>query len=560
MIEFAYKPDDMRYIFMKSNVPAEIMALEKFLNKIPPYMFLPSFSGIPRQVVFLNKVKKGTEYIYYCHSGLWKTIVDWCDANRVVTKGIDKNFKYRPDMCSREELEKLVESWELNIKPRAYQLDAAWKILSFRQSLSQLATRAGKTLIAYIIFRYMIEKCNANKILMIVPNTSLVKQGLADFKEYKDFFIGEGIWSGGEEVAFSNVTIGTFQSLVKKADKKSAKYNPKWFDQFDVVCVDEAHTLKCESINTILNQNFLKSVKIKFGFSGSLPKEETIESFCCHSLMGPTIQDIRSSELMEEGFIRPVNITQIRIKNEMNDELQKLYIRNGEYLCSNVKKDSEGKEVQLPADQQHFTIKYEKTLPFALRQARDNYEDSEYMQVLVDMCKAKGSNLLNLEQMLVFDNKKRLDVIYRLLNSFNKNCIVFAHHTEYLKYMCEHFKSLFPNKQIFLINGSTSVKKRGEIIETMKTNSNCVLFASYQCVGTGLTFKNLDYGIFAESFKSDIINKQSVGRGLGLYGQETPFELYDIIDVFPTGRLESQGRAKISIYKDEKWNYKIENV
>ena len=35
-------------------------------------------------------------------------------------------------------------------------------------------------------------------------------------------------------------------------------------DDDDVVCVDEAHTSKCSSINQILNQNFLKFCKIAF--------------------------------------------------------------------------------------------------------------------------------------------------------------------------------------------------------------------------------------------------------------------------------------------------------
>ena len=59
--------------------------------------------------------------------------------------------------------------------------------MKYRQSLSQLATRAGKTLIAYIVFRYMLEN-GAKKILMVVPSIQLVKQGVEDFKEYKEFF------------------------------------------------------------------------------------------------------------------------------------------------------------------------------------------------------------------------------------------------------------------------------------------------------------------------------------------------------------------------------------
>ena len=71
MITIKYKPNDLRYIFLISDTPKELTDLEKYLNKIPQYMFLPSFSGVPKATVFLNKFKTQTgQVIYYCHSGL----------------------------------------------------------------------------------------------------------------------------------------------------------------------------------------------------------------------------------------------------------------------------------------------------------------------------------------------------------------------------------------------------------------------------------------------------------------------------------------------------------
>ena len=151
----------------------------------------------------------------------------------------------------------------MSITPRPYQYEAAYKILQNKQSLSQLATRAGKTLIAYMVFRYMLEH-GAKKILMIVPSIQLVKQGVTDFSEYAEFFKTETIWAKGEYCESANLTIGTFQSLVMRADPKSKKYNPKFFKEYDVVCVDEAHKLVCKSINTILSQDFIRDTKIRF--------------------------------------------------------------------------------------------------------------------------------------------------------------------------------------------------------------------------------------------------------------------------------------------------------
>ena len=158
MITIKYKPNDLRYIFLISDTPKEMVDLEKYLNKIPPYQFLPSYAGPIKPTVFLNKFKTPTgQVIYYCHSGLWKTIYDWCKESNIEVNGIDNNFKYNDFTLSLEEFTEYINKWALNITPRDYQIKAAWMILKYRQSLSQLATRAGKTLIAYIVFRYMLE-------------------------------------------------------------------------------------------------------------------------------------------------------------------------------------------------------------------------------------------------------------------------------------------------------------------------------------------------------------------------------------------------------------------
>lgn len=556
MITIKHNPSDKRYMFLIGE-NKEMSALESYLNKIPQWQFLPSFRGIPKPEVFLNKFKKGDKVIYYCHGGLWKCITDWCEANNIETSGVEPDFIYTNFNLTLEEFEVYVSGWNLNIDPRGYQIKSAWMILKYRNSLSQLATRAGKTLIAYIVFRYMLEN-GAKNILMVVPNISLVKQGVQDMKDYKEFFQSEEVWAKGESCECSNLTIGTFQSLIKKLDRKSKKYNPKFFDKFDVVCIDEAHTSKCSSINAILSQNFLKECKLKFGFSGSLPDDHTIDSFACQSLIGPMIQDIRSKELMDQGFITPAEITQVRINYDEKD-LIKDYIECGEYLCGNYK-EVDKKKVLRPKEQRKFTMTHEKSLPYSIEQLKKLYDDREYMMYLVDLCKSKGSNLLMLEQMLVHQSQKRLDVIEDLLRGFEKNSIVFAHHTEYLNHLHNYFKTKFPDRNVYLITGSTTQKKRDVIIKALLEDKNAILFASYGCVGTGLTLKNIDYGIFAQSFKSQIINKQALGRGLCLANDKDKYRLYDIIDCFPTKKLYMQGIAKAKLFKKENFEFYIKDV
>ena len=73
----------------------------------------------------------------------------------------------------------------------------------------------------------------------------------------------------------------------------------------------------------------------------------------------------------------------------------------GTYKIKYTVKDKTGKEVQLPKEQQDYTMKYVKKLPYAVEQIKQCYSKEEYMQYLVDCCKASGSNLLMLEQMIL---------------------------------------------------------------------------------------------------------------------------------------------------------------
>lgn len=554
MIQVVYKPTDYRYIFLKSDTPIEMVKLEEYLNKIPQYMFLPSFNGIPKPEVFLNKMKTKTgNIVYYCHSGLWKNIYDWCEENKVQISGIDNKFKYTDMNMSLDDFTEYVYSWELNLNPYPYQIKAAWLILKYRQSLSELATRAGKTIIAYIVFRYLLEH-GAHNILMIVPSVHLVEQGVKDMKEYKEFFQSETVWSKSELCESSNLTIGTFQSLVLKLDPRSKHYNPGFFDKFDVVCVDEAHHLKCKSIDTILKQKFMIGVKLKFGFTGTLPKPNTIDSFACQAIMGPKIQTIKAIELINEDYLAKPNITQIYIKYDWDEKLINDYIKCGEYLCSSYKMDGT-KKISLPKEEREFTIQHEKILPFTLKNVKPKMKPMDYVNYLIDLCKSNGSNLLNLEQMLVHRSEKRLDVIYGLLDKINKNCIVFAHNDTYIDYLCEMFKVRYPNKHIYIIKGTTSLKKRQKIVDNMLEFNDVILVASYGCCGTGLTFKNVDYGIFAQSFKSETINRQSLGRLMLKNSEKDEFYLYDLVDCFPSKKIYLQGLAKARTYKSEGYEF-----
>ena len=572
MIELYYNPKDPRHILVMhdgktkevkdrkgTHIRQEIVLLEKHLNQIPQHMFLPSFSGIQRPVVFLEKKKIKDKWVYFCVRGLWYEIKSWCKKNNISCTGVykisdygkpdkepDKSFQLSDFDMTLEEFDEYIKSWNLNLELRPYQVKAAWTMLHYKQSMSQLATRAGKTLIAYVIFRYMLEH-GAKKILMIVPNINLVRQGVSDMKDYKEFFRSEEIWAQGEYCECSNLTIGTFQSLIRRCSLGSRKkpnkhYNPHFFDNFDVVCVDECHKADCDSIKTIMKQEFVRNAKIIFGFSGTIPDGGTIESFGVQAILGPMVQDISTMELVDAGYLAKPIVRQIHINHGETPELHRKYIQYGEYLC--------GKDTGETSDVSDLGISKKKSLPLVLREGRDLYDDSEYERILIDMCKAKGASLLNLEQLLAMNSKGKLKEILGLLSGWpDKNGIIFAHNEEYVDYLYKYLSENL-DRPVYRIKGKTSNKKREEIKKKMNIeDNNAVLVASYGCVATGLTFSNINWCIFAQSFKSPITIMQSIGRGLLKSDEKDSFIVYDLIDIFPTGRLKKHGEEKNKQYR-----------
>ena len=589
MIHFIFTERDTRYLFLKYDSEYDEINLKKLkehLNLVDPICYLPTYSGPPYTQDFLfDYVQPSGQTVYYCAIGLWQEIYLFFKANNIPFDGLldHSNFFKRDIPHTFEQFKMIVDSWGLKYPPRPYQYEAAYKILQWKQSVSELATRAGKTLIAYMIFRYCIEYLGAKKILMIVPSIQLVTQGYNDFKEYAEFFNTECVWGGGKLVESANLTIGTFQSLIKfiekpKRGKENQKYNPDFFNGFDIVFVDETHRAKASQIRTIISQPFMKEVKIAFGMTGTIPNKKTIDYYCLKSLLGATIQEIKPRYLMDEGYISKVNIQQIRLWYHDIEKQVNTFIKCAEYALSEFetatvtdKKGNEKKQ-RIKLDNPQFQIQHVKTLPWGINEMKlQFYGDSlekrlGWVKTLNSYIKmSTATNGLVIERMMTHFMNERVEYLCNeILPKCDKNTLILAHHTEYIKYLTDIIKERFPNKHIVTITGSVTPKKREAIKQMLKDNNDCILIASYGTLSTGITLANLCFGVLFESFKSNVINMQSIGRGLGLSDLKDEFVLYDIIDCFDRKQISNkiylQGLAKCRKYDEERYPYKIINV
>lgn len=460
---------------------------------------------------FHPKVKRGywDGYISYMLQdryipiGLWKEVYDVCKKYDFDIKfdGLSQIFD---NSIPFEKFEawcnKLMEGHPEDLKPRPYQIETAHKILRFKKCAAEVATAGGKTLLTYLIISYLLKAQKAKKILMIVPNTSLVIQGHDDFhnynhKGYLDLDI-QMIYSGQKIKEKSNIVIGTYQSLVKK--------NEAYFAEFDCVIVDEMHKVKAASIKTILEK--CKTAEYRFGLTGTFPKPGTLDILTVMSYTGPLISEINAAFLQDKGYVTPCNVTCIHM----------------DYAPETIK-DS--------------LWKYSRS--------------------------SSSANAFQQEQNYIIQNKPRLDFICKLAGKVKNNTLILFHRREYGEKLYKHLRE-YGEKDVYYVDGRTDSEIREMYKKKMENNQGIILIASYGTFSTGISVKNIHNIFFTESFKSDVIIRQSIGRGLRLHKSKSMLNIYDFIDDLRINGWENyifrHGKERREIYKDQQFPYKIKKV
>ena len=466
MIHFIFSEKDPRYLFLKFDNPEDDIWLRSnprhinltdHINLVDPTCYLKTYKGPKFTQDFLFEyIQPATQQkIYYCSIGLWQDIYKFFKANNVEFDGLDQKWFKRKLKHSFEEFKEVVNSWGLKFTPRPYQYEAAYKILQWNKSISELATRAGKTLIAYMVFRYCIEHLGMKNILMIVPSVDLVKQAYNDFSEYAEFFHTECIWGGGKEVQTSNLTVGTFQSLIKYIERGSSKYNPSFFDKFDCVFVDEVHRAKAAQIKNIISQEFMRNVIIAFGMTGTLPAEKSIEHYCIFSLLGAKIQAITTKQLKDAGYISDIEIFQYRLHYNDFEKTKQTWIKCVEYALSNYDLTEDKKKIELPEDKKEYLLRYSKTPSPGLISAKssifsnsewsDLRKEYEYINLLKTIVSdSTGTNSLALERMMIHFFEERIDLLIDdVIPKCPNNMLILAHHTEYINHIVKRRESVY---------------------------------------------------------------------------------------------------------------------
>jgi len=254
--------------------------------------------------------------------GLLDRIIAFCERNDYTYKFEDNKYYGLPFEVNEGISYEGVKDYMQSIcrhSPRKYQIEGVYDALRHNRKLLISPTASGKSLMIYSLVRYYTDK--HEKILLVVPTTSLVEQMYKDFSDYGwdcESYCHR-IYSGKEKTNEYPVTITTWQSVYKLPRS--------FFEDYNVVIGDEAHLFKSKSLISIMTK--LHHAKYRYGFTGTLDGTQT-HKWVLEGLFGPSYKVTKTDELMRQGHLARLNIQCLVLKHSpqkfetYQDEIQYL--------------------------------------------------------------------------------------------------------------------------------------------------------------------------------------------------------------------------------------------
>jgi superfamily II DNA or RNA helicase len=261
-------------------------------------------------------------------------------------RGYSLNIKEskNPLCVTEEELQAFYESLKVcvrkqPVKMHTHQVQAIMHGLNNHRSVLISPTGSGKSLIIYVLVRYLQKVLNTDrKILILVPTVGLVNQMEADFFDYSS---QDKSWSckkyihkisaGADKETKKQIVVSTWQSIYKLPRE--------WFDQFDAIFFDECHQAKAESINFIGQK--LTKAWFRCGTTGTLQQTQA-HRLSIEGILGPAVQFIQTKNLMNKGLLATLGIDCILLKytDEEKQLLKKQkYADEIKWIISNDKRN-----------------------------------------------------------------------------------------------------------------------------------------------------------------------------------------------------------------------------
>jgi len=279
---------------------------EYFSFFVPGYKFMPAF----RNRMWDGKIRIFTLRDKTLPAGLFYHLNEFCDKRGYILKSETSDFG-SPDErihITRNSLDNFCSSLNTPFPLRDYQYQCVGEAITRKRAILLSPTGSGKSFIIYTLIRWYLENYN-DKVLIIVPTTSLVEQMNSDFWEYGFDVDNEvhKIYSGKDKNTDKRIIVSTWQSIYKL---------PKvWFEQFGAVFGDECHGFKSKSLMNIMNK--ATNAEFRFGTTGTLDGSQTHE-LVLQGLFGKVYRVTTTKQLQDNDTLAKLEIKRLVLEYEDN--------------------------------------------------------------------------------------------------------------------------------------------------------------------------------------------------------------------------------------------------
>jgi superfamily II DNA or RNA helicase len=479
-----------------SNVYAKVITDDGILKEMAEF-FTFSSPGHQFSPAFRNRHWDGkirllnlkTKQIYL---GLIPYIKKFCKDSGRTFEYVDEEKEVYP-----VDTKNLASALSLPLEPRDYQYLASSVGLTKKRAVLISPTASGKSLIIYMMIRHLLNS-GKSRGLLVVPTINLVTQMHSDFKNYstKNGWDVEKhcqkIYGGESKIPESDLIISTWQSIYDMPKK--------YFEQFDFIIGDEAHTFKAKSLTDIMTK--LINCDIRIGTTGTLD-DSKVNKLVLEGLFGPTFKVITTKELIDRKQLADFKIKCIVLKYP-------------EAICKSMK----GKSYQEEMD---FIVSYE--------------ERNRFIRNLV--LSLEGNTLVLFTYVEKHGKILKAMIDEKVIGRKNE-------------------------RRVFFVCGETEAEDREAVRHITEKENNAIIVASYGTFSTGVNIRNLHNIVFSSPTKSKIRSLQSIGRVLRLGENKDQATLYDIADDLRYGPYINftlnHYEERVKIYSEERFPFTSTNV
>ena len=273
------------------NIARELV--DFFTFEVPGARFMPTY----KNRVWDGKIRLYNQMTGEIYFGLVPYVEEFAKRNDIsieYKKGVKDEGEHRDAVLGGFVRRVSPKSNGKTLQLRDYQMDAFVYAVRNNRSLSLSPTASGKSLIIYLLSRWY----ESNRVLILVPTTSLVEQMYTDFLDYGYVESKmQKIYQGHSREITKEVTISTWQSLYKMPKK--------YFEQFGCILGDEVHLFKAKSLTNIMNK--MHQTQYRHGFTGTLDGMQT-HRLVLEGLFGSVNRVTSTKELMDKKTLAKLKI------------------------------------------------------------------------------------------------------------------------------------------------------------------------------------------------------------------------------------------------------------